>query len=326
MLIIPPLGKPSAADYQQADTIVRLGRWLPGRFDCLVFLADSPDQQAGHTIPCPGPQPSSRWWSKAWGSPSAGSWTGSSKADYWPVCPSEDWLRVVRDLYGTGDYDRGFTGCKRIPRDGGQRFLLELRKKDITGQPQFQPQLYQRLQGGLLATTPGATGCAQRNRLLADLVISENPVLRLRTHSVMGIGWPAERSRIPVRQPLYTDGKQPSAGRFEHPGYPPGSSATHRSTRWSRPGDLPVYRLSGDAFELLGLRPLIQRLVDLNLEPPSAFRDDRHPAGSAADLGVGGRLTGRTQFVPGPTIFYRARLSHGFPLGRTVLTDHSQRQ
>lgn len=333
VLIIPPLGKLSAADYQQADTIVRLGEMAARQqFDRLVFLADSL-RISKRVIPDPMPragQPVTQVVVEGLGITERRVMDRILMADYGQYARPEDRLRVVRDLYGTGDYDRVAYRMQTDSLDGGQRFLLELRKKGSPASLNFSLNYTSDYKAALLANYTRRNWLFNGNRLLADLVISENPVLRLRTHSVLGIGWrPAvEILGFRFRQPLYTDGKAFSRTVFEHIGV---SAGVQRNPSINTVvGAQAIYRytaFSGDAFELLGLRPLIQRLVDLNLEVHHRpFRDDRHPVGSAADLELVVSSPAERSLFQGPTIFYRARLSHGFSLGRNwtlTATIHS---
>lgn len=324
VLIIPQLGKLSAADYQKADTIVKLGELAARQqFDRLVFLADSLRIRK-RIIPSPMPkseQAVTQVVVEGLGVTERRVMDRILKTDYGQYARPIDRLKVVRDLYGTGDYERVAYRMHGDSLDGGQRFLLELRKKRSPASLNFSLNYTSDYKAALLVNYTRRNWLFNGNRLLADLVISENPVLRLRTHSVLGLGWrPAvEILGFRFRQPLYTVGKAFSRTIFEHVGVSAGVQripAIHTVI-----GAHAIYRytaFSGDAFELLGLRPLIQRLIDLKLNVHyRPWRDNRHPVGSIADLELVVSSPAERNFFQGPTIFYRTRLSHAFSLGRT---------
>lgn len=323
VLIIPQLGKLTAADYLQADTIVRLGELAARQqFDRLLFLADSL-RIIKRVIPNPMPeaeQSVNQVVVEGLGVTERKVMDRILKTDFGQYASPEDRLKVVRELYGTGDYEQVAYRMQQDTLDGGQRFFLELRKKRSPASLNFSLNYTTDYKAALLVNYTRRNWLFNGNRLLADLVISENPVLRLRTHSVLGLGWrPAvEILGFRFRQPIYSVGKAFSRTVFEHVGVSAGVQripAIHTVV-----GAHAIYRytaFSGDAFELLGQRPLIQRLIDLKLNVHyRPWRDSRRPVGSIADLEVVVSSPAERRFLQGPTIFYRTRLSHALSLGR----------
>ncbi|MCF8239359.1 MAG: patatin-like phospholipase family protein [Saprospiraceae bacterium] len=322
VLIIPELGNLSASDYRSADTIVKMGEIAARKqIDRLRFLADSLHI---HPVHYPDPRPTdehpvSQVVVEGLGITERKVMDRILKTDFNRYERPADRLKVVRELYGTGDYDRV---AYRMEADtsGSQRFVLDLRKKLYPSSLNFSLNYTSDYKVALLVNYTRRNWLFNGNRLMADLAISENPLFRLRTQSVLGLGWrpSVEFEVFRFLQPLYTDNGSFSRYALEHISL---SAGVERIPAIHTMAGLYVdYRFasfSGDAYNFLDLEPDRQRLFDVRAKVQyQPYRDVRRPQGSAAAFEVVVSSPTDQPLFSGPTIFYRTHLSHAFTLGQ----------
>ncbi len=323
VLIIPQLGDLSAADYQQADTIVRLGEMAAREhLERLRFLVDSLGIQARKL---PNPLPTGE--REITDIRISGLGITEKKvldhflnADYrGPAHPSE-YLRIANNLYGTGDYDQVTYRLKEDPQEGGYQFLLQLKKKSTPASLNFSLNYTTDYKAALLLNYTRRNWLFSGNRLLIDLGISENPVIRLRSHSVLGSGWAPviEAGYFRFRQPLYIDNKVFSRYVMQHVAAGLGvQSLLQTNTLLGVIAEYKHTDFFGDAFDLLGTGKATYDLLNLrtyfHFKP---YRDPRRPRGAEVHLELIVSSDLEKGILQGPATFYRAQLSQSFPLGQ----------
>lgn len=323
VLIIPQLGSLSAADYQQADTIVRLGEIAARQqIDRLRFLADSLRIQPRIF---PNPLPSRE--REITDIQITGLGITEKKvldhflnADYrGPAHPSE-YLQIANNLYGTGDYDQVAYRLKQDSLQEGYQFLLQLKKKSTPSTLNFSLNYTTDYKAALLLNYTRRNWLFNGNRLLMDLAISENPVLRLRSHSVLGSGWRpiVEASYFRFRQPIYIDSKVFSRYILEHVSGGLGvRSLLQTNTLLGVMAEYTHTGFFGDAFDLLGTGKAKYDLLNVRtFFTYKPYRDPRHPQGSEVrfELVVSSDL--EKGVFQGPVTFYRAHFSQCLTAGK----------
>ena len=322
VLIIPQLGNLTAADYQQADTIVRLGEQAARQqFDRLRFLADS---LRIHPRVLPNPLPTlereiSDIQISGLGVTEEKVLDHFLNADYrGPAHPSE-FLRIANNLYGTGDYDQVAYRLKKDSLHDGYQFLLQLKKKATPSTLNFSLNYTSDYKAALLLNYTRRNWLFNGNRLLFDLIVSENPVIRIQSHSVLGSGWRPvfETSYFRFRQPLYLNSKVFSRYVMEHGSNGLGAqSLLNTNTRIGVIAEYQHAGFFGDAFDLLG-----SGKANFNLFNVRAFfhyhpyRDPRQPAGPEINLEIIVSSDLEKGLLRGPATFYRIQLSQSIVLG-----------
>lgn len=317
VLIIPQLGDLTAADYRQADTIVRLGEIAARKqLDRLRFLADSL-QIRPRTIRNPLPTREREITDiqiTGLGLTEKKVLDHFLNADYrGPAHPSE-YLGIANNLYGTGDYNQVSYRLKQDSLQEGYMFLLELKKKDTPTSLNFSLNYTTDYKAALLLNYTRRNWLFNGNRLLIDLAVSENLILRMRTHSVLGSGWRpvVETTYFRFRQPLYIESKVFSRYVIEHISAGVGVQSLLQTNTLL--GVIAEYKRTGffgDAFDLLG-----QGKARFNVLNFRAFfhyrpyRDPRYPRGPQIDLELIVSSDLEKGIFQGPATFYRALFSH----------------
>ncbi len=323
VLIIPQLGGLSAADYPQADTIVRLGEMAARQqIDRLRFLADSLRIQPRKFA---NPLPTQE--REITDIQITGLGITEKKvldhflnADYrGPAHPSE-YLRIANNLYGTGDYDQVAYKLKRDSLLEGYKFILQLKKKSTPSSLNFSLNYTTDYNSALLLNYTRRNWLFNGNRLLMDLAISENPVIRFRSHSVLGSGWRpmVDVSYFRFRQPYYIDNKVFSRYVLEHVNAGIGiRSLLQTNTLLGVMIEYSHTGFFGDAFDLLGTGKAKFDLLNIrSFFTYKPYRDPRHPNGPEVRLEIIVSSDLDKGVLQGPTTFYRAFFSQSFTAGK----------
>ncbi len=322
VLIIPELGNLSAADYQQADTIVRLGEMAARKqFDRLRFLADSlriQPRKLRNPLPT-GEREITDIQITGLGITEKKVLDHFLNADYrGPAHPSE-YLRIANNLYGTGDYDQVSYRINQDSLEGGYLFRLDLKKKATPASLNFSLNYTTDYKAALLLNYTRRNWLFNGNRLLIDLIVSENPVVRMRSHSVLGSGWRplVETSYFRFRQPLYIDNKVFSRYVMEHISAGVGVQSLLQTNTLL--GIIVEYKHTGffgDAFDLLGEGKAQFDLLNVRtFFQYKPYRDPRRPRGPQVELELVFSSDLDKGVLQGPATFYRALISQSMVMG-----------
>lgn len=258
VLIIPELGKISAADYALADTIVKIGEYTARKqFDRLKFLADSL-KVVQRSLPNPLPV--------AKRSISRIAITGVKEQDQavlrhiintgfsGDILP-ENYLIAIENLYGSGDFENITYKLKSDKLNEGYEFILHLVPKKSPKSLNAALHYTTDFGAQLLLNYTHRNFLRSGYRLGLDFIASGSPVFRARYFSALGpeILPAAEVEFYSYNQPLYENRRAFSSYTFQTLVVRALGNSNIRTNSYVRGGF--EYFLSGffgDAFTLMG--------------------------------------------------------------------------
>lgn len=189
VLIIPEIGNISSADFDKADTIVKIGEHTARKqFDRLKFLADSlrieqrtfknplpvtPRKITKLTIDAPEGQVDSKDRQKL-------------NAFYIGEIDPKDYMELATYMYGTGDYDAISYRIKKDSLGEGKEFILKLAPKKHNQSLNLSLNYTSDYKTALLINYTHRNLFYPSYKLSADVIISESPSISLKYKRSIG--------------------------------------------------------------------------------------------------------------------------------------------
>jgi NTE family protein len=323
VLIIPELGSISSTDYNLADTIVKIGEATARKqLPRLTFLADSlriVQRQFAN------PLPQTRYVTDIAieGLPTEHNriLDHTLNMDYRGPATAQMYLPIAKNLYGTGDFEQVTYRIRRDSANNGHAFTLQLTPKTAPASLGVSLNYTSDFGIALLANYTHRNLYIPGYRLVADFVLSESPVARLRYFSVLGPELLAagEAAYYRYTQPLYVEGNTVSKYVYQTFFVRFGGQSNLNVNTLA--GGLVEYQrtdLFGDAFNLFGLEN--QAFNMLNAKAFYRHSSQRNAYFATKGKSFNAELSANANLAEGfftyPYFIYKAQFVHDVPLAK----------
>lgn len=333
VLIIPELGDITAADYALADTIIKLGEYAARQhLPRLKRLADSLGiEQRKFKNPLPLE-------AKTVSDIDISGLSENDKKvvhnalheDYRGSIMPEEYLQLIRMLYGTGDFEQVAYTITYDSTAAGYQFTAKVKDKKNPGSLNASINFTQEFDAQLLLNYTHRNLGFPGYQLVGDLRISSSPIVAVQYHSILGpkLLPAAALSYFNFRQPLYIEGKEFSKYNLQNFGARFGflSNLTVNSTLLIDFGyDHSIF--SGDAFNLANVSQV--NYNQLNAQVAYRFvslRNHYFPKKGinfSTSAAIASQLDSN-QFND-PMVYYRLSFGQAFPVGQKFVINYRLR-